>query len=76
MTMTGVTCPRQILRGTQTESNGGIWLHPSSSELEISKGVLSGILLCAVFNLKDIIVLEEIQRRIIKPLWGCLTKVG
>lgn len=29
-----------------------------------------------LFNFKDIKVLEEIPRRLIKLLWGCLTEVG
>lgn len=36
-------------RRIQMESNGGIGLCPSTSELEISKGVLCGMLQCVQF---------------------------
>ena len=75
-----VTCPRQILREehnqNQMERFGFAHLPPNQKFLKVFCVACCTVCIFQLFNFKDIKVLEEVQRMIIKSLWGCLTEVG
>lgn len=75
-----ITCPGQIVWEEHSQNQvARFGFARIPWKLEISKGILCACCtVCSfyVFTFKDIKVLEEIQRRIIKRTWGCLTEVG